>query len=538
MKPNMRLTLVMLLAGACKPAAQNSGSQLQTLDNFAAGKRVKTNECAGNPAMENDPTLKGVLAEAEARVSDPNSDQARKKLNVAAVRQAFAAVPPSLQAQFLGMGGRILLAADANKLCTDETRNKAPYTKFTKEDLKALSESLNEVRSCYLFMIPAEIEAVLGIKSENPMYTIVIKNDPVEIKHGMVRVFGYMNAQLSGRLAVDGDFTSPSTKVALAKTPNEKFEKTKLKITKAFLDDLRGKSGYSSFEKFGKMSASSPEFIALTEFVYAEAFDSYFCNQHANDNRNTLAIMGKQFPNTLTAFTASLADKNPSFGLSEGLSLWGNPFTWASNKWNAYTQKRDAIIQNLTEATFEANGGKPPSFIQTVSIAANGAWRPVADAPLVGDVVKPAVKYTDAIAGATVDANSGQISTLTAEQRARLAASATTDVAVNIAAGELAKQAKVFGGNKAADLAGDAVFSPTGQRVMTEIAKQDTILGNAIINGTLRYGDQAATFVGGQVSRVVTDKTVEAAGGVVSDAIAGPQPGSAPAPAAPVSGMQ
>jgi hypothetical protein len=101
----------MLLASACKPAAQNSGSQLQTLDNFTAGKRIKTNECAGNPAMENDATLKDILAEAAARVSDPDSDQARKKLNTAAVRQAFSAVPPSLQAQFLGMGGRILLAA-------------------------------------------------------------------------------------------------------------------------------------------------------------------------------------------------------------------------------------------------------------------------------------------------------------------------------------------------------------------------------------------------------------------------------------------
>jgi hypothetical protein len=153
-------------------------------------------------------------------------------------------------------------------------------------------------------------------------------------------------------------------------------------------------------------------------------------------------------------------------------------------------------------------------------------------------VVKPAVKYTDAIAGATVDANSGQISTLTPEQRARLAASATTDVAVHLASAELGRQANAFGGNKAADLAGDAVFSNTGQKVMTEIAKQDTILGNAIINGTLRYGDQAATFVGGQVSKVVADKTVDAVGGVVSDTIAGPQPGPAPAPAGPVSGMQ
>jgi hypothetical protein len=150
---------------------------------------------------------------------------------------------------------------------TKHETNKAPYTKFTKEDLKALSENLNEVRSCYMFMIPAEIEALLGVKSENPMYAIVIKNDPVEIKHGLVRVFGYMNAQLSGRLAVDGDFTTPATKVALAKTPNEKFEKTKLKITKAFLDDLKGKSGYSSFEKFGKMPAIPKD----TNRIYRES---------------------------------------------------------------------------------------------------------------------------------------------------------------------------------------------------------------------------------------------------------------------------
>jgi hypothetical protein len=54
----LMLSSVLVLSVSCK---KMETSRLQSLDNFAAGKRVQTNVCAGNPALSNDAGLQQLL---------------------------------------------------------------------------------------------------------------------------------------------------------------------------------------------------------------------------------------------------------------------------------------------------------------------------------------------------------------------------------------------------------------------------------------------------------------------------------------------
>ena len=66
MKKSLGLFCIITTAISCKPSG--TGSNLQTLDNFAAGSRVTTNECAGDPAFANDKGLAVALTALEKRI--------------------------------------------------------------------------------------------------------------------------------------------------------------------------------------------------------------------------------------------------------------------------------------------------------------------------------------------------------------------------------------------------------------------------------------------------------------------------------------
>ena len=99
--------LVLATLNSCKKTDDVSRSK--SLDNLTAGKRLRTNVCAGNPALATHPALIDLLKEVEARTIDSQSSNAAKTRNLNAVKNAFSALPPFAQSQFLAIGGQIVL---------------------------------------------------------------------------------------------------------------------------------------------------------------------------------------------------------------------------------------------------------------------------------------------------------------------------------------------------------------------------------------------------------------------------------------------
>ena len=417
-----------LASAGCKP--KSSESSLQSLDNFTAGTRLQLNECRGDPSLLSNSALISILNEMETRVVWSTAKSAAERAPLmTAMRAAFAALPPSMQMQFLGMGGQILVTGGANAICGDSSRKALVGDKsLVQSERTALQEGMKSISSCYLFLLPGDKASTFGVKTANdkPSLIAVLSDDKIEISHTMVRVFAYMNAMLSSHMRVGGgNFLYSNTVVAFTDTENPNFQVEKVALAKAYLADIKGTANYAKFAKFDVGGNATPaERGAFAQFLYAEAYDSYFCNQ-TDPGKNTMNRFAKQFPKAFGAFVASLAHgppkgaklTTPAQASASGLRLWSlNPVNWVKGGYNSYITSRNAIIDNLTEATMSNNGGKMPTTYETLSIAANGAWRPVKDAPLLNKFVAPAVDAADAIGGATIN-NDGSFRALSDGER-------------------------------------------------------------------------------------------------------------------------
>lgn len=487
------LTVASVIVTGCKPAGQGS-SAVKTLDNFAAGNRVTTNACIGPKEVLKMPPVSAMNDEIENKRIIWDTSGNKQQISLA-LQNAFSAVPPSIQTQFLATQGQFVVSKMANALCTERKKEFLKDSGRSTAELNSLQEGLSSVKACYLYAMPEEASIILGRNIAAPSFFVVMADDPSEIQHNLVRVFGYMNAQISSRMYVKGDFTSADSSYAFAEQENPDFSAKRKKVADAFLEDLKKLGKHASFSRY----ETDSDLVARSyfeDFVYAEAFDSYFCSA------NTLKAMGRDFPMTLSAFAETWATERNSFALAgddPSFSLWGNPFTWASNKWSGYTQQRDAIIQKMTADTMMVNNRQPPSMLQTVSIAANGAWRPLTNAPLVSKFVRPAVNAADAIGGATVsfDAN-GRANTraLSPGERYARGGAAVADVAVGQAAGYLGKRYSAAAGDRAEALM--RRIPQFGPGIRREIVQGSAyFIGQQVTEQGLGFG---ASQVGGRVS--------------------------------------
>ena len=105
-------SLMVSLIGCKKPSA----SSVKSLDNFAAGRRVKTNVCSGDPALANEDGLNVALSALTGRIDyEAKGDKTQLEL---AVKTAFSAVPPDIQNLFLKI------------IFFHKHTHKFPYSKF------------------------------------------------------------------------------------------------------------------------------------------------------------------------------------------------------------------------------------------------------------------------------------------------------------------------------------------------------------------------------------------------------------------------
>jgi hypothetical protein len=543
----IQLSVLVCVFVACKPKAV---STLKSLDNYAAGARVRTNDCAGDPKLSSDRVGQQIASDLESKhMKFELSSGADKTALSTAVKNAFSALPMDVQGMFLALQGQIVVTKDANQYCTVMDRLSVGQSANSKQaEITALKEGKETVSACYWFMPPDVFEKVYKVrqsKRAGQIFTVFVKDDVQEIRHGLVRAFGYMVAQVSPRIMTnDKTFTQADLKVSFVENENPSFRDLKRRVAEAFLIDIKNRPTAAKFAKFGVTgNADADARAAFQDHVYAEAFDSMYCNAFASGNANTRKRMETEFPHTFLAFSLPPASSGKgsqknNFSLAgeesaKGFGLWWNPLTSAYNgavatgNWvgrqaqgigtavsetvqgagvlyNEYAERRDKHIERQTQ-DFMNNYGRPPSLLESASIGAYAVAKTGGrDVPLAGDLLGAATDFAEAGVGAASNAQ-GQARLLTVDERlARARDGAITTAVETVPWGDLAAgggKVLMRGANSAFDggtnMLIDGLMS-TGRAADLDTAGAMVVAGVAkdrvISNATKFVADQTSTL--------------------------------------------
>jgi hypothetical protein len=249
-------------ATGCKP---DSGASVQTLENFAAadGRKV-TNQCAGTFALSK--SLRVYAEPGRAGLMD-------------GLIGAVAAVPPAIQETFFATDGGAIVATNGHaESCRRGAGRSAAEEQFN-------GEGSSSPKAC------------LQANDARRKATIFVQPDPTAAQHAVVRMFGLLYAQVYGE----------------KKYANWR-QATELLATN-FLADVAGNRELS-IKPYEPLLKSSGGYATFVDFVFAEAFDSYYCNAGTRQN------FSATFPKTYASFVALRQIWEPKtsagFGLQDG----------------------------------------------------------------------------------------------------------------------------------------------------------------------------------------------------------------------------
>lgn len=201
-----------------------------------------------------------------ALISPPN----RPDLRIAALA-ALSAVPKSLLRLFFHTNQGIIIIGDEARAC--------------------LTASPSEVEQALLQ--GQEIAVCWQAPSHNQPLRLLLKPDVTAVRGSMLRLFAYLHAEyFMERLQdtrISAEFKTPPWQKLLSG-----FQATREKISAAFVEDLIAE-GSPQLLLMKKYRENSP--IAFGNMVYANAVDSYYCNQKTREH---LAASFKQVYKTIT----------------------------------------------------------------------------------------------------------------------------------------------------------------------------------------------------------------------------------------------
>jgi hypothetical protein len=325
MRLPIAITVVSLVVAgigmSCKPPA---GSEVQSLENFAAGKVLRTNVCSANI----DEIEPGDLDKFEIMVDE--KDPVKKDLIWSVVRLSMSAIPDELKYLLQLDNTKVLVTPNAKQLCG---ANAFATGSDSFKDRKAVS--------CFIHTNDTT-ESMKGM-------TFVFSPHPAYINHILVRNVGYAYSQYYAWKYTLVDRNGNPTKV---NTVN--YADLRMNLAEAFLQDIASskafdlkdmskllghnaaevippalKAGKNPFQRLswsasGKnlpASVKSKMESSFKDYVVGEAFDSYFCNSWDKawpsdavasikggnlsgfaKIKNTRRIMKEFFPRTYKAF--------------------------------------------------------------------------------------------------------------------------------------------------------------------------------------------------------------------------------------------
>lgn len=306
--------LVLIAATGCKKSA---GSQVQSLENLAAGRTINQNFCAAPKKLAKDPERS--LLYNRIVIDDDTAKNVKWASHlVAEATAAMTAIPPDVQRAFLQANGFINIHKSAGHRCAHGSQ-----------------ADLGEPTACVLIAPDPDVNAKQSLD-------IYLEPDPAVIRHELVRQFGYFVSQVLPR--INAAPVRPGAPLTLASDDSEGMKARKNAILAAYLKDLKGSKNFS----LPKVASDDEDLqrAVLADYVFAESFDSYFCNTwgaydkklalkiKAGDAplssikslKNSRALMRDLFPNTYIVFGNTMADlgfaaapsSTSGFGLQDG----------------------------------------------------------------------------------------------------------------------------------------------------------------------------------------------------------------------------
>jgi len=266
----------------------NGQSSLESLDNFAAQNNLVTNACKGQ-----DINRQGIIVNSLMKKVFPAINPHQETL-----RDVFSAIPPDLAELFLSLEGEIILSSFPERYC-DVSRS-GSY----------------EVQACYRHVPPSG--------NQRRILQVVVPADDRHIGHALLRQFGYLVAQ---------ELSSPSfvydsktmSEVPLA-TRIRSIGSKKLQVAEAFVNDVMSSSflGNVDSEKlFGggsnvgmsggrfswnQLTMGEPARSRLSDSIFAEAFDSYYCRAYEPVTDGMVAPFGRNTKMTTDELKTALSN--------------------------------------------------------------------------------------------------------------------------------------------------------------------------------------------------------------------------------------
>lgn len=253
-----RFSAIVLLAivgvSGCRP--KNYGT-LQSLDAFATGDiHLRNNTCSGDPNAEHLPSpLLGSI------VLDSDLGEAEQSYFLQAALVAISALPRSLQASYAAKHGKVRLTKDIRRDCK-------------------ISDSLPRSWG---------FEACNGLGDSDAMsdpspYITILANEDA-IRRALVREFGLFLAEVDTHLEYVG---AVDLAQAFLFMPHERpgFLAIKDQLFRAFQLDLVAGGLFDEREIFSPSHGSDDgkRRQRYRNFVFAEAFDSFYCNGWNREN--------------------------------------------------------------------------------------------------------------------------------------------------------------------------------------------------------------------------------------------------------------
>ncbi len=293
------LILLLILTSFCNCKKMfGSMSKIKSLDNFAAGRTVRNNQCVGNEDHSN--------LNFNFVINDDAVVIPKEKFSLA-FSNAIKAVPNDILKMFSDptlINGKIILSSRIGDYCIG-------------------------AKAC--------VKTVQFKNSSKAMLGIYISNDDSVVSFDLVRQFGFFFSQhlsyitdeqnrsvmLNAKAKLARLFLSDvvNKKLYSLKTMERYFGTESIKlllmeIAKPSSNDpgVVSKGEYSFFERLsfkmdGESSVREEEheyrLNSFLDLVAGEAFDSYFCNvADPNPNKNTRSIMSREFSVTFKSFPA------------------------------------------------------------------------------------------------------------------------------------------------------------------------------------------------------------------------------------------
>jgi hypothetical protein len=260
-KATISTLFVVGLTTSC--GVQTTASQEKSLNNFARGSADLTrNVCRGDNKV-----VKGIQQEWD-HVDFSRVPAEKVPALKTALEGSLSAVPANLQEVFFGLGGRIVFADNLSKPATSSTDLTCDRAGAK---AKFASEGTNTIESCWT-------------TDTRTADVVILMNPTVEsVHHSTVRIFGYILSQILTKISVNEESVITAQR-------DEQFDALITDIKDAFLADVKRPGS--------KYSLSINQSLVQTEdfkyFVFAESFDSYYCNSAL---RQTMA-RADEFPKT------------------------------------------------------------------------------------------------------------------------------------------------------------------------------------------------------------------------------------------------